>query len=155
MFKTPKHSYPYLILILVKLILYGKEITLNNVSTDGGLRIAHPNSSPYSVMVSYDNTNTDTQMKSGSNTLSNSNINSDGSGLLFIRQRTNSANNPGTFTAILPSGIPLQTSSFTQTGSNVDLSDYVGVGDWKIKLGANTEAGSYQGTLTWSMQDSI
>lgn len=138
-----------------KVNMYGKEITLNNISTDGGLRIAHPNSNPYSVMVSYDNTNTDTQMKSGSNTLSNSNINSDGSGLLFIRQRTNSANNPGTFTAILPSGTPLQTSSFTQTGSNVDLSDYVGVGDWKIKLGANTEAGSYQGTLTWSMQDSI
>lgn len=132
----------------------GTPRTLNNVSTSGGLVIAHPNSGDYSVNVAYDNNDTSTQMKSGSNTLSNDDLASDGSGLLYIRQRTNKASDVGRFVPISPSGTPIQTDFFDEASSSIPLTPYVGIGDWQIKLGSNTKEGSYNGTLTWTMVDS-
>ena len=130
--------------------MYGSEKVLKNVATNGGLQIMHPSTNDFSVNVSYDNNNDETKMKSGSDTLTD-----DGSGLLFIRQRTSSPDDPGSFTPISASGTPIQTALF-KGGSDqpTGLSGYVGVGDWKIKLAANTKVGSYKGTLTWTMVDS-
>lgn len=133
----------------------GKERTINNVASNGGLRVAHPNTNKYSVKVSYNNLASGKMVNSNGDSISNSNLDSSGNGLLYIKQRTSSISDIGKFVPILSTGTPIQTDEFTGGSSNTDLSGYVGVGDWQIKLGSNTKNGSYKGTLTWSIDDSI
>ncbi|GEO79763.1 cell surface protein precursor [Companilactobacillus mindensis DSM 14500] len=132
--------------------MYGKAKTLENVNTEGELIVTHPDSNPFNVSVSYDNDNTDDQMK---NQTTGSTIPTDGSGLLFIKQRTNSASDSGTWKPILASGVPIQTDNFAGNQQALNLSDYVGVGDWQIKLSPNTEVGNYKGTLSWNLVESV
>ncbi len=137
--------------------MYGKSETLDNVSSTGGLRVAHPNSNKYSVNVSYDNTDANSQLKTATgNTLTNDNIATDGSGLIYIRQRTSKPTDVGKFVPILPgNGTAIQTDQFDDASSDKDLSKYVGIGDWQLRLGSGTKAGAYKGILTWSIKDAI
>lgn len=131
--------------------MYGQNATLSNISTDGELTISHPTSSTFSVNVYYDNDNTGTQM-------SNSNgetLPADDSGLIFIRQRDSNHSDTGNWTAISKSGTPIQMQNFSGNQNSVNLTNYVGGGDWQIKIGSGTKSGLYKGILTWGMVDSI
>ncbi|ALB28463.1 isopeptide-forming domain-containing fimbrial protein [Companilactobacillus heilongjiangensis] len=131
--------------------MYGKDKTLNNVSTTGELIVTHPDNNPYNVTVSYDNDNSETQMKTSSGQTLPANT----SGLLFIRQRTDKDSDPGTWKALTPTGTTIQSSNFTNYDSAVNLTSYVGAGDWQIRLSANTLPGAYNGTLTWGLTESV
>lgn len=132
--------------------MYGKAKTLDNVQTDGELVVSHPDSNPFNVSVSYDNDDAKTQMK---NQTTGSTIPTDGSGLIFIKQRINSASDPGTWKPILATGVPIQTDNFAGNQPALNLSDYVGVGDWQIKLSPDTEVGNYKGVLSWNLIESV
>ncbi|KRK79613.1 hypothetical protein [Companilactobacillus nodensis] len=125
----------------------GQQETLKNVATTGQLIANHPTDNNYTVSVAYDN-DASTQMKnSAGDTLSPTS-----DGLMFIRSRTSSPDDKGTWTPITPSGTPIQTGTFNGTQN---LTNYIGVGDWKLNINSNTKPGTYNGTLTWSMADSI
>lgn len=131
--------------------LYGKTTTLNNISTVGNLIVNHPTDNNFNISVSYDNNNADTQMKnSDKDTLSD-----DGSGLLFINQRTSDVSDSGSWKPISSNGTPIRTTDFAGNQESINLTNYVGVGDWKIRLAPDTKVGSYTGTLTWNMVDSL
>ncbi len=130
--------------------LSGKTKILNNVSTTGELIVTHPDSNNFNINVSYDNDNADSQMKdSQGNTLP-----TDDSGLIFIRQRDNADTDLGTWKPLLPDGTPIQSTPFTGNKETLNLTNYIGVNNWQIKLSPNTESGVYNGTVTWSMVES-
>lgn len=131
--------------------MYGESATLTNKSTVGELVVTHPDTNDFNVNVAYDNDNEGTKMKNNNN----DSLSTDGSGLLFIKQRTNSATDKGTWTPLLPGGTPIQTESFKGNQQTLNLSNYVGVGDWKIKLAPETTVGTYHGTLTWTLSESV
>jgi hypothetical protein len=131
--------------------MYGKAKILQNVTTDGELIVAHPDSNQFNVNVSYDNDASDSQMKNNDNDT----IPTSDTGLLFIRQRNDSYNDVGTWQPILPTGTPIQTTPFEGNQQTVNLTNYVGVNDWQIKLDSSTKVGTYHGTLTWTLNESI
>ena len=131
--------------------MFGKEKVLNNVSTSGELIVSHPDENPYNVTVAYDNANPDSQMK----TSDGKTLPADDSGLLFIRQRDNKDSDMGNWKSITPTGTTIQSSNFTNYDSAVNLTSYVGAGDWQIKLAADTLPGAYNGTLTWGLTESV
>ncbi|CAJ1187767.1 hypothetical protein CPR19088_GLDEOEPO_01871 [Companilactobacillus paralimentarius] len=131
--------------------MYGKEKTLQNISTDGELIISHPDSDSFKVNVFYDNTDPH-------NSLVNANgetIPTDNSKLLFIKQRNNTYDDPGDWQPILPSGTSIQKAPFKGNQQSLNLTKYIGVNDWQIKLAANTPSGIYKGTLTWGLTESV
>lgn len=134
------------ILDIPKLIDFGAtnisnhEKLLKNASTEGQLIITHPNTNPYNVCVAYDNPNIFPTLPSAQ---------------LFIRQRTKNSEDLGKWVPISSSGTPLKTDNFDIYDSNIDLTSYIGAGDWKLKLAANTPIGYYKATLTWGLTESI
>ena len=130
--------------------MFGTSKTLENTSTTGELIVAHPDSSPFNVYVSYDNDDPDTQIKNGSDDT----LPTDGSGILFIKQRTNKSSDIGTWKPIFKNGTAIQTDDLQGNQDSLNLTDYVGVGAWQLKLASGTAPGAYQGTITWTMIDS-
>lgn len=131
--------------------MYGESATLTNKSTIGELVVTHPDANDFNVNVAYDNDDDDTKMINDNN----DSLPTDGSGLLFIKQRTNSATDKGTWQPLLPGGTPIQTEYFKGNQENLNLSNYVGVGNWQIKLAPETTVGTYHGTLTWTLSESL
>lgn len=129
----------------------GQSKTLQNTSTNGELIVSHPDTKPFNVYVSYNNNLNGLQDNNGNK------LSEDGSNLLFIKQRNNSYEDTGTWQPISSDGIPIRTASFQNTDNqeNINLTDYVGVGDWQLKLPQNTNSGNYQGKITWTMVDDI
>lgn len=128
----------------------GSSLEANNVKTDGELIINHPTDNPFMISVSYDNTDPNSQMKNSDvDTLSNNLGN-----ILFFRQRQTSVTDSGTWQPILANGTRIQSESFSGGQDNLDLSEYIGAGSWKIKMDSNTKSGNYNGTITWQMIDS-
>lgn len=128
----------------------GKEKTLSNISTDGQLAVNNSSSKPYDVTVSYDNSDSSTQMK---NPLTGAALDpAADTGLLFIKQRDNDATDSGTWQSVDKTGTKIRNSSFT---GNQDLTQYIGVGDWRLKLSPTTNPGGYSGKITWNISDSI
>ncbi|MFD1417757.1 DUF11 domain-containing protein [Companilactobacillus keshanensis] len=128
----------------------GKEKTLSNVSTDGQLIVNNSSSVPYNVTVSYDNADSETQIK---DPLTGTVLDpSADTGLLFLKQRSSAATDSGTWQTVDATGTKIRTSSFT---GNQDLTNYVGVGDWQLKLSPTTNPGGYSGKITWNISDSI
>ena len=131
--------------------LAGSSKTITNVATKGELVVTHPDANNFNVSVAYDNDNVDTQMK----TSSGDTLPSDSSGLLFIKQRDNSENDLGTWQPLLPTGTLIRTSDFSGSQQSLNLTNYVGANDWQMQLSPNSTAGTYNGTLTWSLNESI
>jgi len=128
----------------------GKAIDLKNVETDGQLVVNHPTNTNFSVSVAYNNNDAATQMhNSNGDTLSNGQDN-----ILFFRQRKNAAADLGTWKPIIADGTRLQSDNFKGQENNLNLTEYVGVDDWRLKMDSTTKAGTYKGTLVWSMVDS-
>lgn len=130
--------------------MYGQAKTLNNISTKGDLRVSHPDNSDFNINVSYDNTNVNTQMINGDNKT----LPTNGSNLLFIRQRNTSDTDSGTWEPISPTGTPIRNTNFSGNQDDLNLTNYVGVGDWQIYLSPEASPGTYNGTITWTMVDS-
>lgn len=131
--------------------MYGQSQTLNNVSTVGELIVAHPTNNPYNVTVSYDNDKAGIQMVNNDGDT----LQADASGLLFIRQRTNKDTDVGTWQPLTATGTTIQSAYFTNYDDAKNLTSYVGADDWQIKLAADTLPGTYNGTLTWGLTESI
>ena len=131
--------------------MYGTTQTLTNVSTDGELIVSHPTASDFKVHVAYDNDDSDQQMSNDNGDTLQPNT----EGLIFIRQRNSDHTDEGTWTPISKTGTPIQTDTFSGNQSVLNLTNYIGVGDWKINLDSTTKTGNYTGTLTWSMVDSM
>ena len=132
--------------------IYGKTKTLENTNTTGELIVTHPTAEPFKVNVAYDNTDANTNLKNSNGET----LPTDGTGLLFIKQRTSSDSDTGTWKPILPSGTPIRTTDFP--GGDADsqnLTNYVGVGDWEIKLAPDSDDGCYNGQVTWTMSSSV
>ncbi|WP_334340705.1 G1 family glutamic endopeptidase [Companilactobacillus sp. HBUAS56275] len=128
----------------------GSSIETNNVKTDGELIVNHPTNNPFMISVSYDNDDPDSRMKNNNgDTLSNNLEN-----ILFFRQRQTSVTDSGTWQPILPNGTRIQSADFSGGQDNLDLSEYIGAGSWKLKMDSGTKSGSYSGTITWQMVDS-
>ncbi|WP_054642688.1 hypothetical protein [Companilactobacillus kimchii] len=128
----------------------GTSLEANNVKTDGELIVNHPTDNPFMISVSYDNTDPNSQMKnSDGDTLSNNLGN-----ILFFRQRQTSVTDFGTWQPILANGTRIQSESFSGGQDNLDLSEYIGAGSWKLKMDSSTKSGNYNGTITWQMVDS-
>ncbi|CAJ1187779.1 hypothetical protein CPR19088_GLDEOEPO_01872 [Companilactobacillus paralimentarius] len=131
--------------------MYGQNKILHNVSTLGELVVSHPSNTPYNVTVSYDNDSADSQMtNSNGDTLP-----TDATGLIFIKQRTDKDTDVGTWTPITPTGTSIQSSNFTDYSTAVNLTNYIGAGNWQLKVSSNTVPGAYNGTLTWGLTESI
>ncbi|WP_083656886.1 hypothetical protein [Companilactobacillus crustorum] len=126
--------------------LGGINRTLFNISTKGELIVSHPTTKDFSVTVSLDD------MKDKEN---NSLIPIDSSGLLFLKQRQKSADEDGSWQPVSSEGTALQTGWFSGNQVNLNLTDYIGVNNWKLRMRSDNKSGLYKGILTWSMTDSI
>ncbi|ATO46876.1 hypothetical protein C5L30_000685 [Companilactobacillus farciminis] len=131
--------------------LAGQQENLTNTSTNGELIVSHPDDNPFNVYVSYDNSKDGLQNSNGNK------LSSDGAGLLFIKQKNNSSTNNGTWHPLSSEATPIRTASFQNTNQeeNLNFTDYIGVGDWQLKLAPDTVPGAYNGKLTWTMVDDI
>ncbi|MFC6323976.1 isopeptide-forming domain-containing fimbrial protein [Companilactobacillus baiquanensis] len=128
----------------------GKEKTLSNISTEGQLIVNNSSEKPYDVTVSYDNNDQNTQLK---DPLTGTVLApSTDSGLLFLKQRTSSDTDSGTWQSVDTTGTKIRNDAFT---GNQDLTNYIGVGDWRLKLAPTTNPGGYSGKITWNISDSI
>lgn len=84
----------------------------------------------------------------------NKTLPTNGSNLLFIRQRNTSDTDSGTWEPISPTGTPIRNTNFSGNQDDLNLTNYVGVGDWQIYLSPEASPGTYNGTITWTMVDS-
>jgi len=132
--------------------MYKQVRTLDNISTVGSLIVNHPTNKDFNVGVSYDNNSADSQLI---NHNTGGTLSDDGSGLIFLKQKETNNNEPGSWLPISATGTHIRKNNFAGNQEKIDLSSYVGVGDWRIKLAPNTSPGSYKGTLTWTMSSSI
>lgn len=132
--------------------MYKQTKILDNISTVGSLIINHPTKKDFNVRVSYDNNSSKNQLINQTN---GDTLSDDGSGIIFLNQRDANNNDSGSWIPVSRTGIPIRKTDFAGNQEQLDLSSYVGVGDWRIKLAPNTSPGSYKGTLTWTMSSSV
>jgi len=132
--------------------MYKQTKILDNISTVGSLIINHPTNKDFNVSVSYDNDDINQQLK---NKINGDTLSDDGSGIIFLRQRNTNHTDSGSWIPISPTGTSIRKTDFAGNQQQINLSNYVGVGAWRIKLAPNTSAGSYKGILTWTMSSSI
>lgn len=118
------------------------ERLLLNKTTTGKLRVSHGSATPFTVDVSYDN--------NGSNPIASDGkklIQDDGDSLLFNQVDTN------TWASLSSAETPIKTDGFSGSYDDLDLTKYVGSNKWKLRVPAETNAGLYNGQITWSIAD--
>jgi len=125
----------------------GSERILPNVKTDGQLVVDHTEDTPFQVTVSYDN-NGENPIHSGDTKLIQDNKDA-----LFFNQDDNDSLDE--WTPISASGIPIKQDGFTGSHTNYDLTKYIGLNKWKLRVPSQTQAGNYTGQVTWGIADSI
>ena len=113
-----------------------KTLVVENYSTTPG----------YQVNVAYDNNGSNKLTDAKGDTLAPS----DNQNLIFFKDITT-----GNWTAVTPSGTPLNSAGFSQTGLN-DLTASVGAGKWRMSNRTyQPKAGTYAGTMTWQVANSV
>lgn len=120
---------------------------LPNISTNGRLVVSHSADSPFQVTVSYDNNGKDAINSNGTKLVQNAD------NVLYLDQDDNSSEE--NWTPITSEGIPIKTSGFSGSTNNLDLTNYIGVNKWKLRIPSNTTAGYYSGRVTWGISDSV
>jgi len=125
----------------------GLERTLPNVSTTGKLVVTHSADTPFQVSVSYDN-NGDHPIASNGTKL----IQDGGESLLFNQAKSDADEN---WHSLTPDPVPIKSDGFSGSHTNYDLTDYIGAKKWKLRVPADSKAGSYSGQVTWSINDTI
>ena len=100
----------------------------------------------YQVNVAYDNSSAHKFTDAKGDTITPS----DNQNLIFFKDITT-----GNWVAVTPSGTPLNSAGFSQTGLN-DLTTSVGAGKWRMSNRTyQPKAGTYNGTLTWQVTNSL
>jgi conserved repeat domain len=129
----------------------GSQRMLNNIRTNGRLRVTHASDTPFQITVSYDNDgNTPISTKDASGNVANKLVQNNDDALYY-----NQNNNVGkdNWQPILAGGLPINSAGFSGTYNDKDLTIYVGLDKWRLLIPANTKAGQYGGTITWSIYD--
>ena len=130
-----------------------KETNFTNQSTTTGgsdaktLVVDNYSSSPnYQVNVAYDNNGEHKLTDAKGDTITPS----DNQNLLFFKDVAT-----GNWTAVTPTGTPINSAGFAQTGLN-DLTSAVGAGKWRMSNRTyQPKVGTYNGTLTWQVANSV
>ncbi|WP_334330160.1 isopeptide-forming domain-containing fimbrial protein [Companilactobacillus sp. HBUAS59699] len=122
------------------------ERMLKNVSTTGKLTVTHTQETPFKVSVSYDNDG-DGSMSSNGNKLVQ-----DGGDTLLISQKQGDSN---IWQPLSSTPVPIDTNGFTGSPNDIDLTNYVAANKWQLRVPGNSKAGQYNGTITWSMTDTL
>lgn len=125
----------------------GFERLLKNISTTGNLRITHAADSPFQVSVSYDNDG-DTPISSNGNKL----VQDDGNTLLLNQAKKDTTDFWKPLNAF-PTAINFD--GFNGSYKDLDLTKYVGKNKWQLRVPANSQAGQYNGQVTWSIEDTL
>lgn len=125
----------------------GNQRILPNVKTDGQLIVTHTQDTPFQVTVSYDN--------DGDNPINNgdSKLVQDNGNVLYFNQDDN--DNVDEWTPISTGGIPIKSDGFSGSHTDYDLTNYVGLNKWKLRVPSSAKSGSYSGQITWGMKDSL
>lgn len=123
----------------------GTEKMLTNKQTKGNLIVSHSAETPYQVLVSYDN-NSDQALANGDDKL----IQDDGLSLLLDN---NSIEEPDDWEPLSPTGIPINNQEFIGSDEPLDLTKYVGLDKWKLRVPSTAKSGKYTGQVTWTIAD--
>ncbi|WP_125566559.1 isopeptide-forming domain-containing fimbrial protein [Companilactobacillus insicii] len=122
------------------------ERLLTNISTTGNLRITHVADTAFQVGVAYDNDG-DNAIAGADNKLVQ-----DGSTVLLFNQ---SKNDEDLWKPLGRESLPIDSDGFSGSYQDLDLSKYIGINKWKLRVPANSKAGQYNGQITWSITDTL
>ncbi|WP_195701270.1 isopeptide-forming domain-containing fimbrial protein [Companilactobacillus futsaii] len=123
----------------------GTEKMLTNKQTKGSLIVSHSAETPYQVLVSYDN-NSEQALAKGDEKL----IQDDGLSLLLDN---NYDGEPDDWEPISSTGIPINNQEFVGSDEPLDLTKYVGLDKWKLRVPSTATSGQYTGQVTWTIAD--
>lgn len=123
----------------------GNERMLTNKQTKGNLIVSHNADTPFQVLVSYDN-DSDHALNNGSEKL----IQDNGLSLLFNNNANESQDD---WTPLSSTGIPIANKDFSGSNDTLDLTQYVGLNKWKLRVPGTAKSGKYTGQVTWTIAD--
>ncbi|MFC6322174.1 isopeptide-forming domain-containing fimbrial protein [Companilactobacillus baiquanensis] len=119
---------------------------LKNISTIGKLRVSHTSDTPFQVNVSYDGSG-DNSLSSNGNKL----VQDDGHTLLINQAQTDG----NTWQPLSTAPIPINSDGFAGSYDDLDLTNYVDTNKWQLRVPGNSQAGEYNGIITWSIADTL
>jgi len=122
----------------------GNDKMLPNVRTDGKLIVDHSSDTPFQVKVSYDNNND--PIKNGDTKL----IQDNGNALYFDQCQSDNTND---WHSLSTEALPIKSDGFKGSYDNFDMSNYIGMKKWKLRVPSGTKSGNYTGKVTWSIED--
>ncbi|TGD25420.1 isopeptide-forming domain-containing fimbrial protein [Companilactobacillus suantsaicola] len=125
----------------------GTQKLLTNTSLNGNLIVTHTADSAFDVSVSYDNEG------EGALTAQGNKLLNDAENVLSLNQKDNSGN--GVWKALSTNPLPINPDGFSGSVTDLDLTDYIGLNQWKLRIPADAKAGVYQGKVTWTMSESL
>ena len=131
----------------------GSEKMLPNIKTNGRLVVTHSSDNPFQVTVGYDNNGETALSTHDSNGAIVKKLVQTNDDALYFNQNRN--NNEENWTPISAAGIPIKSSGFSGSVNGMDLTGLIDTGKWKLLIPSNTDAGRYDGTITWGIADSI
>ena len=123
----------------------GTEKMLTNKQTKGNLIVSHSAETPYQVLVSYDN-NSDQALANGDEKL----IQDDGLSLLLDNSSNEAIDD---WEPLSTTGIPINNQEFIGSDEPLDLTKYVGLDKWKLRVPSTAKSGKYTGQVTWTIAD--
>lgn len=123
----------------------GTEKMLTNKQTKGNLIVSHSAETPYQVLVSYDN-NSDQALANGDEKL----IQDDGLSLLLDNSSNEAVDD---WEPLSTTGIPINNQEFIGSDEPLDLTKYVGLDKWKLRVPSTAKSGKYTGQVTWTIVD--
>ena len=126
---------------------FTNQSTTRNGSTDKTLQVDNYSTAPdYQVNVAYDNDGDHKLTDAKGDAITPS----DGQNLIFFKDIAT-----GNWVAVTPTGTPLNSAGFSQTGLN-DLTSAVGAGKWRMSNRTyQPKVGKYNGTFTWQVTNSL
>ncbi len=125
----------------------GNERMLINKQTKGNLIVSHSAETPFEVLVSYDNDG-DQALNNGNEKL----VQDNGLSLMFNNNANESQDD---WTPLSKTGVPIANKDFTGSSDELDLTKYVGLKKWKLRVPGTAESGKYSGQVTWTIADTV
>lgn len=123
----------------------GNERMLTNKQTKGNLIVSHSAETPFEVLVSYDNTG-DQAINNGNEKLVQDNG-------LSLMLNNNANESQDKWTPLSQAGVPIANKDFTGSSDELDLTKYVGLDKWKLRVPSTATSGQYSGQVTWTIAD--
>ncbi|TGD23774.1 isopeptide-forming domain-containing fimbrial protein [Companilactobacillus suantsaicola] len=125
----------------------GNERMLTNKQTKGNLIVSHSAETPFEVLVSYDN-NGDQAINNGNEKLVQDNG-------LSLMLNNNANESQDKWTPLSQAGVPIANKDFTGSSDELDLTKYVGLDKWKLRVPGTAQSGKYSGQVTWTIADTV